>query len=206
MRMIINSLPYPMEKEEETVLFNHVQDRVIGAYNYVMDNFERKYGVRFEGSLKFSRHKERFLASAFLYRDYIRVCLPHVLDSRIHGVLIHELVHFITHDRQLTGEFINFPHCFLFGVLCCLVRRDLLGEEENFFEPYDFHEDVMFPHLLMNSFEFDKKIVAAKYYSFDEMIDTAQAIAQQMYEEIEERVGVKPIKKCIVSEDFEEFM
>lgn len=206
MRNIVESKTYPMESEENKVLLDHAQNKVIRTYNYVMDRFEEKYSVRFDGSLKFSRHEERYLATAVLYRDYIQVCLPHVVNCEIYRTLIHELAHFITHDKQLTGEFINMPHCFLFGVLCCLLRRDLLGEKENFFKPYDFHEDAMYKHLIFNPFEFDQKIMAAWYDSFDEMIDTAQAIAKEMHREIEERIGYQPIKKCHVAEDFEEFM
>ena len=206
MRNIVESRSYPMESDEDRILFNHAQSRIIRTYNGVMDRFEEKYKLKFEGSLRFSRHSESYLAAAFIYKDYIKVSLPHVLSCEIYRTLIHELVHFITHDRQLTGEFINMPHCFLFGVLCGLVRRDLLNETENFFKPYDFAEDAMFKHLVFSPYEYDKKILGARYNCFDEMIETAQAIAGEMYGEIEQRLGMRPIRKCVVPEDFHEFM
>lgn len=202
MRNIVESKAHPMESDEDRVLLDHAQKRVIDTYNRVMDRFESKYKMRFDGELRLSRFKEEYLAAAILYKDYINVGLRNVLAFEINDTIMHELCHFIAHDNQLTGEFIAAQHGFLFGVLCCLVRRDLWGQKDNFFKPYDFHEDAMFQYLEINSFQFDKKIMGAKYESFEEMIGAAKVLSQDMYEEIEERIGLRPARICVVSEEF----
>jgi hypothetical protein len=201
MTRIIASRTNDLESEKDRSLFDYMEQKVSQEYRNLMDGFERKYGKRFEGMLCFSRFKGNYTAVAAIARESITVSLPAILQREHLDVLIHELAHFITEDQGYTGDFIKNPHCFMFGILCAVLRRDLLGQKAYFFEPYDFHEDVYYKRLVFSPYEYDQRIMALKYTDFEDMLAACEEFSNELHQNINELEHITLVKKCSFTAD-----
>jgi hypothetical protein len=196
MTRIIASRENNLEDDSTKQLLNYVEQKISDEYRWLMANFEDKFKKKFEGKLCFTRFKGNFTAVAEMARESITVSLPAILQREHLDVLIHELGHFITEDQGYTGDFIKSPHCFMFAILCSVLRRDLLGQKAYFFDPYDFHEDVYYRKLILSPYEYDQRIVGIQYKDFDDLLIACEEFSNELHQAINELEHIKLVKRC----------
>lgn len=196
MTRIIPSRENDYEDESTKQLLDYIEEKISQQYRYMMAHFEDKFKKKFEGKLTFSRFRGTYMGMANYHREEIAISLPAVLDREHIDLLIHELAHFITHDQGYTGEFVANPHSFMFGILCAVLRRDLLGQKKHFFEPYDFSEDIYYEKLVFSPYEYDRRIMGLRYKDFEDMLVVCNEFAKELHQQIYELEHIKLIPKC----------
>ena len=95
--------------------------------------------------------------------------------------IAHEVSHWLCRKwsedfRVVDGE----AHSFDFGVLCALLSCRMGVRKNNFFRAYDFHEDYLYPWLMVNPHSFDQLIKNTPVRSLDDLAAQTFQISSAM--------------------------
>lgn len=110
---------------------------------------------------------------------YITSSLEGIFNNHASKVLIHEIAHKITAENIRNDK----GHIVEFAIINYCLRHRILHKNtkgHTYFDSYDFSDDEIYTRMRVNPYEFDKKIENLAWRNIGELIEKAEAKANDI--------------------------